>query len=224
MWLIQVSGMYRVSQIENLLTKWSRILLSHWWKLLGETKLSRKEFNQGSVEGSLSKGVSSNSGLQEPVEKTERKGACVPACYVASVVANSGTLWTTARQAALSMWFPRQQNWSGSPCPPPVDSPNPGMEPMSLTSTAMAGRFFTARTTWEAQMKRCCGPSPSWEQHVTPGLDLRGTDWPTRAEVGWHSITAITHVSHTNIFKNVVCAAESLTHVWLFVTPWTVAH
>lgn len=95
--------MYRVSQIKNLLTKWRRILLSHWWKLLGETKLSRKEFNQGSVEGSLSKGVSSNSGLQEPVEKTERKGACVPACYVASVVANSGTLWITACQAALSM-------------------------------------------------------------------------------------------------------------------------
>ena len=36
-------------------------------------------------------------------------------------------------------------------CPPPGDLPNPGIKPMSLISPALAGRFFTNSTTWEAQ-------------------------------------------------------------------------
>ena len=41
------------------------------------------------------------------------------------------TLWTIARQAPLSMGFSRQENWSGFPCPPPGDLPDPGIEPRS---------------------------------------------------------------------------------------------
>ena len=36
------------------------------------------------------------------------------------------------------------------PCPIPGDLPNPGIEPASLTSPALAGGFFTSSTTWEA--------------------------------------------------------------------------
>ena len=36
-----------------------------------------------------------------------------------------------ARQAPLSMGFSRQEHWSGLPCPPPGDLPNPGIEPES---------------------------------------------------------------------------------------------
>ena len=32
--------------------------------------------------------------------------------------------------------------------------PNPGIEPVSLTSLALAGGFFTIRATWEAPLKR----------------------------------------------------------------------
>ena len=46
---------------------------------------------------------------------------------------------TAARQATLSMGFPRQENWSGLPFPFP-DLPNPGIEP---ASPALAGGFFT---------------------------------------------------------------------------------
>ena len=53
------------------------------------------------------------------------------------------TLWTVARQAPLSMGFPRQENWSGLPFPPPGDLPDPGMEPVSPVSPALAGGFFT---------------------------------------------------------------------------------
>ena len=36
------------------------------------------------------------------------------------------TPWTVARQAPLSTGFSRQNYWSGLPCPPPGDLPDPG--------------------------------------------------------------------------------------------------
>ena len=35
------------------------------------------------------------------------------------------------------------------PCPPLEDRPNPGIEPASLRSLALAGAFFTTSATWE---------------------------------------------------------------------------
>ena len=46
------------------------------------------------------------------------------------------TLWTVAHQAPLSMGFSRPEYWSGLPCPPPGDLPNPGTEPMAPVSSA----------------------------------------------------------------------------------------
>ena len=48
------------------------------------------------------------------------------------------TPWTIAHQASLFMGFSRQEYWSGLPCPPPVDLPDPGIEPGSLMSPATA--------------------------------------------------------------------------------------
>ena len=48
------------------------------------------------------------------------------------------------------MKFSRQKYWSGLPFHTPGDLPNPGIEPSSLTSPALAGGFFTTSTTWEA--------------------------------------------------------------------------
>ena len=53
------------------------------------------------------------------------------------------TLWTIACQAPLSMRFSRQEYWSELSCPPAGDLPNPGIEPSSLISPALADRFFT---------------------------------------------------------------------------------
>ena len=47
--------------------------------------------------------------------------------------------------------FSRQEYWSGLPFLPLGDLPDPGMEPSSPVSPALAGRFFTTSTTWEAQ-------------------------------------------------------------------------
>ena len=45
-------------------------------------------------------------------------------------------------QAPLSVGFFRQEYWSGLPFPTPGDLPNPGMEPVSLATPALAGGFF----------------------------------------------------------------------------------
>ena len=41
------------------------------------------------------------------------------------------------------MGFSRQGYWSGLPCPPSEDLPDPGIEPVSLRSPALAVNFFT---------------------------------------------------------------------------------
>ena len=40
------------------------------------------------------------------------------------------------------MGLPRQEYWSELPCLPPGDLPNPGVEPMSLMSPALASVFL----------------------------------------------------------------------------------
>ena len=55
-------------------------------------------------------------------------------------MSDSVTLWTVARQAPLSMGFPRLGYWSGLPFYSLGDLPNPGIEPRS---PALAGGFFT---------------------------------------------------------------------------------
>ena len=68
---------------------------------------------------------------------------------------DSVTPWTVARQAPLPMGFARQEYWSGLPCPPPGDLPDPGMEPESPRSPELAGGFLTMHATWEAPMSFC---------------------------------------------------------------------
>ena len=50
--------------------------------------------------------------------------------------------WIRAHQAPLSTGFPREEYWGGFPRPLPGDLPDPGIEPESPASPAVAGRFF----------------------------------------------------------------------------------
>ena len=43
------------------------------------------------------------------------------------------TPWTIALQAPPSMGFSKREYWSGLPCPPPGDLPDPGIKPRSPT-------------------------------------------------------------------------------------------
>ena len=66
--------------------------------------------------------------------------ACMQSCF--SHVWLCVTLWTVACQAPLSMRFSRQKYWNELQCHSPGDLPYPGIKPTSLTSPALAGRFF----------------------------------------------------------------------------------
>ena len=75
-----------------------------------------------------------------------------------------------SRQAPLPMGFSRQQYWSGLPCPPPVGLSDPGIEPESLMSPALAGGFFITSPTWQAlELNYTDSQMWSCSQHVSPG-------------------------------------------------------
>ena len=80
------------------------------------------------------------------------KGACILSCF--SRVQLFATLWIEARQASLSMEFSKQAYWTGLPFPTPGNLPNLGIGLMSPVSPALAGRFFTSSTIWEAHNQR----------------------------------------------------------------------
>ena len=67
---------------------------------------------------------------QEAIQQVKGKtncGARVLSCF--SRARLFATLWTVAHQAPLSIGFFGQEHWSGLPCPPSGDLPDPGMEP-----------------------------------------------------------------------------------------------
>ena len=59
------------------------------------------------------------------------------------------TTRTVAHQAPLSMGFSRQKYWSGLPFPFAGDLPNPGIQPMSPASPALA-EFSTTEPPQES--------------------------------------------------------------------------
>ena len=78
---------------------------------------------------------------------------CVHMCVCAlSHVQLFATLCIVVRHATVSVEFPKQEYWSGLQFPAPEDLPNPGIEPISPVSPALAGGFLTTTPTWEAQV------------------------------------------------------------------------
>ena len=75
------------------------------------------------------------------------------------------------------------QHLSGWPCLPLEDLSDPEIEPMSLTSPALVGRFFSTSTTWEACPRQssalilhCCPPLRAKAQTTKSRLLL--ATWP----------------------------------------------
>ena len=68
-----------------------------------------------------------------------------------SHVQSFATLWTIARQASVSMGFPRQEYWSGLPFPLPGHLPVPGIKTVSFMPLALAGGFFITVTAWKSE-------------------------------------------------------------------------
>ena len=53
----------------------------------------------------------------------------------------------------MSMGFSREEYWIGLPCPLRGDLPDPGIEPTSLKSTALAGGLLNASATLESPLR-----------------------------------------------------------------------
>ena len=75
-------------------------------------------------------------------EGTTRPPSWIQLLFSRSVVSDSVTPWTVARQVPLTMGFLRQESWRGLPFPSPGDLPDPRIEPMS---PALACGFFTTQ-------------------------------------------------------------------------------
>ena len=77
----------------------------------------------------------------------------LPVCLIA-VLSNSSRPHLT-RQAPLFMGFSKQEYWSGLPCAPPGDLPNPGIEPRSPALQAdslPAEPQGKPKNTWESSL------------------------------------------------------------------------
>ena len=108
------------------------------WELTGETfLLTGEELRTASQRSRLWR----NGDFSEGYGVGRVGRVCMPSHF--SHVRLFETPWTVARQAPLSVGFPRQEYWSGLPFPPPEDFPHPGMEPASAVSPALVGGSFT---------------------------------------------------------------------------------
>ena len=96
------------------------------------------------------------------------------------------TPWTIAHQAPLSMGFSGPEYWSGLPCPPPGDLPDPEIEPMSPVALAFqedslllsqgslghreASLVKLCQILWNLQMKVATEVSGGHYCHLSPSL------------------------------------------------------
>ena len=129
------------------------------------------------------------------------------------------------------MGFSRQENWSGLSCLPPGDLPDSGIKLTSLTSPALAGGFFTTGTTWEVQGSTLRNPFNLITSLKTlfSNTDSEVLKPNTSTYVLWETIQPIsatkTYFSHKRFYVplSMLLLFQSLSHVQLFVTPWSEA-
>ena len=112
--------------------------------LFSLSKRIKKEKKRGDREWRR-EGVKEGERKREGAGKRASETTALEHACMLSRVRLFATPWTVARQAPQSMRFPRQEYWSGLPFPPP-DLPDPGIEPVSPASPALAGGFFTTES------------------------------------------------------------------------------
>ena len=92
---------------------------------------------------------------------------CMCVCVCTQLCPTLSSPWTVACQAPLPMVFPRQEYWSGLSFPTPGDLPDPGIDPTSLASPALADRFFTTEPPRYGVPQLMCIPVHSPESHCS---------------------------------------------------------
>ena len=109
-----------------------------------------------------------------------------------------------AHKAPPSLGFSRQEHWSGLPFPSPMQESEKWKWCRSVISDS------------------------SWPHGLQPTRLLHPWDFPGKSTgVGCHCLLRIPYYIYLKIqflFQAFVVAVQSLSCVWLFVTPWTAAH
>ena len=104
------------------------------------------------------------------------KNVCIRECLV---VSNSfADLWTVAHQGPLSMEFSRQEYWSRLLFPTPGDGSVAGIKHTSLSSHALAARFFTAVPFDILFCRDKTLSFPSWTELPFCSVNCRSLDLP----------------------------------------------
>ena len=108
------------------------------------------------------------------------------------------TLWTVACQAPLSMGILQARIWSGLPCLLPGDLLDPGIEPVSPASLALAGAFFTTAPSGKPQ--RCHSLSLYSFAHLpSQSLKNQGTHFSASLAASWLIDTNMTNKIKTEV-------------------------
>ena len=117
------------------------------------------------------------------------------------------TAWTVGHQAPLSMGLSHQEYSSGMPFPPPGDLPNP----FNLCSKPMRCMLLFAWDLFAIQRSQMIPNiiNPGKRQFV---LSPMIKSLYLRAPISWLCECLCVHA-----------CTQSLSYVWLFATPWTVA-
>ena len=125
----------------------------HWLSCQSKAQMSMEEARKVDIKYPLCVGHTNISFIVCLWANRSHQGSSVPltVCVCAKSLQLCPALCNTMDfPRLLCLWvFSRQEHWSELPFASPGDLPNPGMEPMSLMSPALAGRFFTTSTAGE---------------------------------------------------------------------------
>ena len=103
--------------------------------------------------------------FEQPTNPSRVFSALISPCVraVTSIISYSAT--------PLTMGFSRQEYWSGLPCLPAGDLPDPGIQPASLMYPFLTDRIFTTSTTWKSPPETKYQHQKSkWSSEVWVGL------------------------------------------------------
>ena len=160
------------------------ILMNLHWRWLGELR----ERGEGEI------GTPS---------RKEQPSLSLLCAYSLSRVQLFSSPWAVARQASLSVGFPRQGYWSGLPFPPPGGLLDPGVEPMS---SALQEDSLPAEPLGPLQMLHESGEGGraqyNLELLMKCGQGRLNKVWPDRKESeslshSYVHVYANTHTYHT---------------------------
>ena len=110
--------------------------------------------------------------------------------------------WTSACQTPLSVGFSRQGYWSELPFPTQGDLPDPGIEPVSPVSSALAGRLFPLSHLGNLEIKYANLHKVSWILNIIIlPVFVSGLPWWLKSSLVTHMVNSPPARQETQIWS-----------------------